>query len=142
MVSPDLTPEPLPGSILKIESAPHDWLFPRVSAVVHHGGAGTTAAGLRAGKPSVIVPFFGDQHFWGRHVHLLGASPKPIPQKKLTADKLATAIKETISNPDIQRKAEDIGEKIRQEDGIGSAVTVIEEIIRNFHSHFADETCS
>ena len=96
---------------------------------MHHGGAGTTAAGLRAGKPSVIVPFFGDQPFWGRHVHLLGAGPEPIPQKKLTCEKLATAIKETLSNPDIQRKAKDIGEKIRKEDGIGNAVAVIEKIM-------------
>lgn len=124
-----LTPEALPDSILKIESAPHDWLFPHVSAAVHHGGAGTTSAVLRAGKPSVIVPFFGDQPFWGRHVHLLGAGTKPIPQKKLTAEKLATAIKNVLSNPDIKRKAEDIGKKIRQEDGIGNAIAVIEKII-------------
>lgn len=126
-----LTPNALPGSILKIESAPHDWLFPRVSAVVHHGGAGTTAAGLRAGKPSVIVPFFGDQPFWGRHVHLLGAGPKPLPQKKLNADKLATAIKEAISSAEIQRKAKKTGEKIQKENGIKSAVAVIENIMIN-----------
>jgi sterol 3beta-glucosyltransferase len=123
-----LMPKDLPDSILTIESAPHDWLFPRVSAVVHHGGAGTTAAGLRSGKPSVIVPFFGDQPFWGRHVHLLGAGTKPIPKKKLTAEKLATAIKNAISDRDIQRKAEDIGKKIRQEDGIGNAIAIIEKI--------------
>ena len=126
-----LTPDALPDTILKIESVPHDWLFPRVSAVVHHGGAGTTAAGLRAGKPSVIVPFFGDQPFWGRHVHLLGAGTKPIPQKKLNADKLATALKNAISNPDIRRKAEDVGKKIRQEDGIGNSIAVIEKIMMN-----------
>lgn len=126
-----LTPETLPNSILKIETAPHDWLFPRVAAVVHHGGAGTTAAGLRAGKPSVIIPFFGDQPFWGRQVYLLGAGTKPILQKKLTADNLANAINEAISNPDIQKKAESIGNKIRQEDGIKNAITVIEKIMVN-----------
>lgn len=126
-----LTPEALPDKIFKIESAPHDWLFPRVSAVVHHGGAGTTAAGLRAGKPSVIVPFFGDQPFWGRHIHFLGAGPKPIFQKKLNADKLATALKIAISNPHIVRRAEGIGQKIRQEDGIENAVAVIEKIMAN-----------
>ncbi len=124
-----LTPEALPDSILKIDSAPHDWLFPRVSAVVHHGGAGTTAAGLRAGKPSVIVPFFGDQPFWGRIVHSLGTGPKPTPQKKLTADKLAKAVKDAISDPDILRKTKEVGEKIRQEDGIGKAIEVIEKMV-------------
>ena len=125
-----LNPELLPDSILKIESAPHDWLFPQVSAVVHHGGAGTTAAGLRSGRPSVIVPFFGDQPFWGRLVHSLGAGTKSIPRKKLTAGRLAVAIREAISNPDLQKRAEDVGKKIRQEDGINNAVDVIEKIIK------------
>lgn len=120
--------ESLPDSILKIDGAPHDWLFPRVSVVVHHGGAGTTAAGLRAGKPSIIIPFFADQPYWGQQIQLLGVGSKPIPLKKLTADKLAKAIKEVISNTDIKRKAQEIGEKIRQEDGVGNAVAIIETI--------------
>jgi len=123
-----LASETLPESIFKIKSVPHDWLFPQVSAVVHHGGAGTTAAGLRYGKPSVIIPFFGDQPFWGRHVHELGASTRPIPRKKLTAEKLARAIKSAISNSELQRNAEEIGNKIRQEDGIGNTVSVIEKL--------------
>ncbi len=122
--------EDLPGSILEIESAPHDWLFPQVAAVVHHGGAGTTAAGLRWGRPSVVVPFFGDQPFWGHHVHTLGAGTKPIPRKKLTADQLAAAIKDAVSNPDIYKKAEEIGKRIRQEDGVGNAMDVIEMIMK------------
>ncbi len=125
-----LNPETLPDSILKIENVPHDWLFPRVSAVVHHGGAGTTASGLRAGRPSVIVPFFGDQPFWGYLVHTLGAGTKPIPRKKLNADQLAVAIREAISNPDLQKSAEDIGIKIRQEDGVCNATAVIEKIMK------------
>ncbi len=133
-----LTPETLPESIFKIESVPHDWLFPRVSAVVHHGGAGTTAAGLRAGKPSVIIPFFGDQPFWGRHLHVLGVGVKPISQKKLTAQKLAAAIKHVVSNPVMKRKAKDIGKKIREEDGIGKAVTVIEKVM-NTHQYNCSE---
>ncbi len=126
-----LNPGALPDSIMEIESVPHDWLFPRVSAVVHHGGAGTTAAGLRSGRPSVIVPFFGDQPFWGRLVHVLGAGTKPIPRKKLTAEQLAAAIKEAKSNPDLVKKAEEIGGKIRQQDGIGNAITVIEQIMKD-----------
>lgn len=124
-----LSSEELPDSILKIETAPHDWLFPRVSAVVHHGGAGTTASGLRAGKPSVIVPFFGDQPFWGRRIYSLGAGPKPIPRKILTADKLASAITEAVSNLDIQRKAVDLGNHIRQENGVNVAVSIIRKYL-------------
>ncbi len=121
-----LKPEVLPDSILTIDSAPHDWLFPRVSAVVHHGGAGTTAAGLRAGRPTIIVPFFGDQPFWGRQVHRLGAGTKPIVQNKLTPEKLAAAIGAAVASPGIRRKAEVIGERIRREDGVAHAVSVIE----------------
>lgn len=72
----------LPNTIFKIDKAPHDWLFPHMAAVVHHGGAGTTAAGLRAGCSAVVCPFFGDQPFWGQHVYKLGAGSKPIHQKK------------------------------------------------------------
>lgn len=119
----------LPDSVLKIESAPHDWLFPRVSVVAHHGGAGTTAAGLRAGKPSVVVPFFGDQPFWGRLVHSLGVGPRPIPRKKLTVEKLAEAIRDAMSNPNMKRNAEEIGGKIKSEDGVRKAVAIIEQLM-------------
>ncbi len=116
----------LPDSIIEIESAPHDWLFPRVAAVVHHGGCGTTAAGLRAGKPTIICPFFGDQPFWGEIVYRLGAGPAPVPQKKLTAEKLAEAIRKTLEDGVIAEKANALGEKIRGEDGVGSAARFIE----------------
>jgi sterol 3beta-glucosyltransferase len=71
----------LPDNIFKIDSVPHDWLFPRCAAVVHHGGAGTTAAGLKAGVPSIIVPFFSDQPFWGYRIADLGVGTEPIEQK-------------------------------------------------------------
>lgn len=121
----------LPETILQINQVPHEWLFPRMAAVIHHGGAGTTAAALRAGKPSIIVPFFGDQPFWGRRMHELGLSCKPIPQKKLTVEKLVIAIKNVLSNPNIVKKAKDLGEKTRQEDGIGNTVAIIEGIMKN-----------
>ena len=121
----------LPETVLQIDQAPHAWLFPRMAAIVHHGGAGTTAAGLRAGKPSVVVPFFGDQPFWGQRIHSLGVGSNPIPQKKLTAEKLAAAIKDVISNPTIRQKAEDLGAKVRHEDGIGNAVALIEGIMKS-----------
>ncbi|MGB3717400.1 MAG: glycosyltransferase, partial [Candidatus Promineifilaceae bacterium] len=109
----DLGNYQLPDTILPIEFAPHEWLFPRMSAVIHHGGAGTTAAGLRAGTPSVVVPFFADQPFWGQRIYELGAGPKPIPRKKLTAEKLATAIKKAIGDEQIRRYAGELGVSIR-----------------------------
>lgn len=116
----------LPESILQIDGAPHSWLFPRMAAVVHHGGAGTTAAGLRAGKPSLICPFFGDQPFWGRRVHALGAGPAPIAQKDLTVENLTAALQNLATNADYRRNAESIGDKLRNEDSIGPSVAFIE----------------
>ena len=108
-----------------LEAAPHDWLFPRCSAVVHHGGAGTTHEGLRWGRPSIVCPVFGDQPFWGRRVAEIGAGPAPIPQKKLTADSLATALTAARS-PAIVTRAEEIGAMIRAEPGTDAAVSAIE----------------
>src|SRR5262249_15844480 len=84
--------------IFRIDSAPHELLFPRVSAAIHHGGAGTTAASLRAGLPTVVVPHLGDQPFWGRRVQALGVGPKPIKRNRLTSSALAEAIVEATSN--------------------------------------------
>ena len=119
----------LPDTIFKIEAVPHDWLFERVTAVVHHGGAGTTAAGLRAGKPTVICPFMGDQPFWGRRVAELGVGSVPIPQKKLNADNLAVAIQKVTSDTQIQQQAAALGEKIRAEDGVARAIEFIEKYL-------------
>ena len=118
----------LPDTILQIDNAPHDWLFTRMAAVVHHGGAGTTAAGLRAGCPTIICPFFGDQPFWGQRVQALGVGSKPIPQKKLTVEKLATAICEVTTNPTIRQKAEALGKKISAEEGVANAISFIRTI--------------
>ncbi len=120
-----LEPGDLPETVLQIDHAPHDWLFPRMAGVVHHGGAGTTAAGLRHGKPTIICPFFGDQPFWGARVYALGVGARPILQKKLTAENLAAAIREIMRNPAIRQNAEELGEKIRAEDGVGNAVEFI-----------------
>jgi UDP:flavonoid glycosyltransferase YjiC (YdhE family) len=116
----------LPPSVLCIESAPHAWLFPRVAAVVHHGGAGTTAEGLRAGKPTVIVPHLGDQPFWGRRVASLGVGPKPIPRPRLSVERLSAAITQATSDPDMRRRAEELGRHIRAEDGLGAALAILE----------------
>jgi len=117
----------LPETILRIDSVPHEWLFPRVSAVVHHGGAGTTATGLRYSKPTVVVPFFADQPFWGERVHRLGAGPKPIPFAKLNIEKLAHAIDLAVNEPSFSHNAEILGEKLQDEGGVGKAVSYIRE---------------
>ncbi|HET9905636.1 MAG TPA: nucleotide disphospho-sugar-binding domain-containing protein, partial [Anaerolineales bacterium] len=115
----------VPKDIFMLESVPHDWLFPKVSAVAHHGGAGTTAAGLRAGKPTIVCPFVGDQPFWGGIVEQLGVGPKPIRQSRLTTESLAEAIGIATQNATMQRRAEELGSKIRSEDGVTRAVEIV-----------------
>ena len=119
----------LPDSIFKIEAVPHDWLFPRMAAVVHHGGAGTTAAGLRAGVPSVLVPFFGDQPYWGRRVHALGVGPRPIQRKSLTVPKLVEAISIAVQDETMREDAAALGKHIQAEDGVESAVQFVKEYL-------------
>ncbi|KAL8722150.1 MAG: hypothetical protein Q9225_001294 [Loekoesia sp. 1 TL-2023] len=106
----------IPEDVYMLGNVPHDWLFRHVSCVVHHGGAGTTAAGIAAGKPTVVVPFFGDQPFWGSMVAKAGAGPWPIPHKQLTSENLATAISEALQ-PEVLQKAQSLGSSISKESG-------------------------
>lgn len=106
----------IPANVKVIDNVPHDWLFKHVAAVVHHGGAGTTAAGITAGKPTVIVPFFGDQPFWGAMVARAGAGPAPIPFKRLNSHNLSAAIKVALS-ADTVKKAELMGISMATENG-------------------------
>ncbi|EGX53914.1 hypothetical protein AOL_s00004g573 [Orbilia oligospora ATCC 24927] len=106
----------IPENVFMLGNCPHDWLFKRVACVVHHGGAGTTAIGIALGKPTVIVPFFGDQPFWGSMVHRAGAGPAPVPFKEMTAEILAASIKFALS-PEAQTAAGKIAEKVKQEAG-------------------------
>jgi len=122
----------LPKSIFMIDSVPFDWLFPQMAAVVHHGGAGTTAAGLRAGVPSILVPFFADQFFWGWRVSDLGVGPAAIPRKKLISDRLAAAISQAVNDNEMRRRAHELGTRIRSEDGVGNAVSAINRIIEKY----------
>ncbi len=119
-------PEQPPQNTLFLEGAPHDWLFPRCRAVVHHGGAGTTAAGLHAGVPSILVPHIADQPFWGRQVASIGAGPQPIPVRRLTAETLAQALRETEADI-LRRRAAELGALVQAEDGVGKIVKIIEE---------------
>ncbi|MBT3256218.1 MAG: glycosyltransferase family 1 protein [Deltaproteobacteria bacterium] len=120
----------LPETMFVIDQAPHNWLLPRVAAVVHHGGAGTTAAGLRAGKPTIICPFFGDQPFWGSCISEIGVGPEPIPQKKLTVENLAAAIQVAVTSESMRKRAAALGEKIRMEDGVERAIQFIEQSVK------------
>jgi sterol 3beta-glucosyltransferase len=124
-----LTADNASDDIFVLEAVPHDWLFPQVAAVVHHGGAGTTGAALRAGKPTVICPLVGDQPFWGRRVAALGVGPSPISPRKLTAERLAGAIGKAVSDQDMHQRAAALGAAIRAEDGIGRAIALIDQLV-------------
>ena len=119
----------LPENVHLINFASHSWLFPRMAAVVHHGGAGTTAAGLRAGVPTIVIPHNADQPFWGRLVARLGLGPDPIPRRKLHAAGLAAAIRQAVESPSMQANADALSEKIRGEDGLGEAVKRVERLL-------------
>ena len=110
-----------------LDAVPHGWLFPRCSAVVHHGGAGTTHEGLRWGRPSILCPVFGDQPFWGRQVLAAGAGPPPLPQKRLTAAALAEALAAT-EDPALRARAAALGEALRDEPGAAGAAAAIDRI--------------
>jgi sterol 3beta-glucosyltransferase len=112
----------LPDSVFRAEEVPHDWLLERVEAAVHHGGAGTTAASLRAGVPTAVVPFFADQPFWGWRVAELGVGPEPIPRHSLTVDRLANAIQQATADRGMKARALALGRRIKVEKGIERAV--------------------
>lgn len=111
------------------ESVPHDWLFPRMAAVVHHGGAGTTGAALRAGVPALVVPFGVDQPFWGGRVEALGVGPSPIPRARLTEAALKDALVRATTDGEMTARARVLGEALRAEDGVGEAVRVIGRVL-------------
>ena len=117
-------PSNLPKNIIAIDSIPHSWLFERVSAVCHHGGAGTTAAGFKAGVPSIIIPFSNDQFAWAHKAYDLGVGAKPIPKKELTSDKLAAAIEFALTDK-IAANARSLGKKIAAENGARESAKII-----------------
>jgi len=118
----------LPDNIYLVGSIPHTWLFPKMKMVIHHGGAGTTAAGLRAGKPTIIIPHNADQPAWGQRVFELGVGSKPIKKSKLTAGKLANAILYSLQ-PNIMANAARIGQQLEKENGVQKATQIIDTLI-------------
>ncbi len=120
----------LPENIWKISAIPHNWLFPKMACIVHHGGAGTTAATFHAGVPGIIIPFLGDQAFWGYRSQKLGVSPATIIYERLNVDNLAAAIMQGIKDKDIRKKAAILGEKIRAENGVKTAVEIINQTLQ------------
>lgn len=120
----------LPGveDVFCADALPHDWLFPRVAATVHHGGAGTTGAALRAGVPTIVVPFVMDQPFWAARAAGLGVAPPPIPRARLTRERLAEALRRAVSDEPMRARAAALGEQIRAEDGVGEAVRIFERL--------------
>jgi sterol 3beta-glucosyltransferase len=112
----------LPDEVFQVDDVPHDWLFPRVAAVVHHGGAGTVGAGVAAGAPTLVVPHFADQPFWAQRIYDLEVGPKPIPRHKLSAENLARGIEDAVGNSHFRQNAAALGARVRGEDGLGQAL--------------------
>ncbi|PIN23160.1 UDP-glucuronosyl and UDP-glucosyl transferase [Handroanthus impetiginosus] len=121
----------IPDNVYLLVDCPHDWLFTQCSAVVHHGGAGTTATGLKSGCPTTIVPFFGDQFFWGERIYQKGVGPAPIPISQLSIESLSEAIRFMLQ-PEVKSRAMELAICIQNEDGVGEAVDA-------FHCHLPPE---
>lgn len=125
--------------VFLVQDCPHDWLFPRCAAVVHHGGAGTVAAGLRAACPTTVVPFFGDQPFWGGRVQERGVGPEPIPVDKFSVPKLVEAINFMLQ-PEVKEKAKEVSKAMEDEDGVQGACDAFHKHIRKRVPEILHET--
>lgn len=122
-----------PDRVHFADFTPHDYLFARAACVVHHGGAGTTAAASRAGKPSVVVPHLADQLYWAHTLQKAGIAPKPIPRRRLTAPRLAERIGQVLASSAMHERATVIGERLRAENGVARAVAAVETWLRGAH---------
>ncbi|HEX6339903.1 glycosyltransferase [Umezawaea sp.] len=119
-----IAPEVESGDVLVIDQALHDWLFPRMSAIVHHGGSGATGAALASGHPQVVCPFVADQPHWAARMHAVDVAPAPLRQQDLTADRLARVVNDVA----LRERAEHLGELIRAQDGVTVAVDALERL--------------
>jgi UDP:flavonoid glycosyltransferase YjiC (YdhE family) len=131
--------EDLPETVYSIDKAPHTKLFPLMKALVHHGGAGTTYAGLYAGRPTFVVPHFFDQPYWGRRVYELGCGPAPVKLRKLTPTILAAALDELSTDGSFAIAAAELQEKLMLEDGTGLAADIVEETIETYPGNYAND---
>lgn len=120
-------PECSSASVITVRYAPHDWLFPRVAAVVHHGGSGTTGEALRAGRPSVILPRFMDQPYWANAMHRLGVASAPLFRAEATPEAVARSLSQVLAEPQYRRRAMLMAEKIRSEGGAMAAAEILRE---------------
>lgn len=116
----------LPANVYSVGFVPHRLLLPRVAAVMHHGGAGTTAAGLRAGRPTLVTPILMDQFFWARRVADLGAGPKPLPLGRADAKTLAARFDTLTGDAALAAAAESVAAAMAHDDGLAAAVARIE----------------
>lgn len=130
--------EDLPDTVYTIDKAPHTKLFPLMKALVHHGGAGTTYAGLYAARPTFVVPHFFDQPYWGRRVYELGCGPAPVRLRKLTPGILASALEELATDNSFEIAATELRDRLVLEDGTGLAADIVEETIESYPGNFYD----
>ncbi|MBV8992615.1 MAG: hypothetical protein JO287_02680 [Pseudonocardiales bacterium] len=114
--------------VLTTGYVPHDWLFPRMAAVAHHAGAGTTAAGLRAGIPAIPLPGAVDQPFWASRLAALGVSPGAVPLHRLTAGRLAAAVRRAVDHTAYRQRARQVADRIADEDGAGHIVAAVHQL--------------
>ncbi|WP_129670093.1 glycosyltransferase [Phytoactinopolyspora endophytica] len=119
----------LEDNVLVLREASFDWLFPRMSAIVHHGGSGTSAAALASGRPQVVCPFMTDQPFHARRMHAIGVAPPPLPQVRLTADNLSESISRAVTDRGLVECAETLGERVKSEDGLTATATILESMV-------------
>jgi sterol 3beta-glucosyltransferase len=117
----------LPSHFFAIGDTPHDWLFPRTAAVIHHGGSGTTHSAARAGVPSIVTPFAGDQFFWAERLRLAGVAPLAMDGRKPKADAFASAL-DFVAKPEVQKRAHVLGETMRAENGVANAIAALERM--------------
>jgi UDP:flavonoid glycosyltransferase YjiC (YdhE family) len=124
---------PLPDTIYFADNLPHAWLFPRMAAIMHHGGAGTTAAGLRSGVPSIVVPHNFDQPFWAERVYDLGVGPEPVPFNRFTVENVAGAIQTVLTDRMMARRAAEVGKLIQAEDSIAQSIRLFHDYVERFN---------
>lgn len=120
----------LPPNVFLVDNVPHAWLFPHMRALIHHGGAGTTATGARAGVPASVVAHMADQPYWGRRLFDLGVGARPIRRKQLSAARLAHAICTMTEHPHIAAQAQELGRAVERERGVANAVQAVQQLVR------------